>query len=360
MTDKKQESKYTKLGNKDYAMSPISIPLTLIPSYTETPDQSLLKNSSKQTNATSGFKIVSLKVSSIPDLEETTSFDNLNILFESWKNKTEQFVLLMEIRHNNCGFSWCDPALLSQNPEILSKLDFMKEERFMRPKYCRQRYLNISSNEDSDLVRTSHNASLISKPNALKKNVNLKKKLKRSGNKSSNFKSMLKHQPHKQIYTSSHNTLSKNPLKLNRPDKMLNAKKQNDLNISNYSSQSNPTNPLLNNPITDLIKFNEHPDDLIYNLQVLNNSSSSIQNYPTPNELINNQGSHMNANCTYYNFMPLSYTPVNYFQQTDIGIPVMIESNVESSEFSELLNCLRGENEISIENDNMFIFGTKF
>ena len=379
MTDKNQESKYAKLLNKEYTLSAISLPLSLTQAYSETLSHLFQNNSSKQSqNLINGFKTVSLKPISFSHNDSSssaTSFNDLNMMFNSWKSKTEQFILLMEIRHNNLGFSWCDPALLSQNLDILRKLDFMKEERPIRPKFCRQRCMNSLTNdgfayghEKNSAAPTSSSSSSSSKAVSLKRNVNLKKKLKRSVPKIVTIKNSLKNaKNHQTVHKQSRSNIQI-PHTQNMTKSDITTKKQTISNTSNSTIQSNSTaSQLVNTSINDLIKFNEPTDDLIYNLaNNINGSNSIVTNFSNPNELINNHeggaGGHLNnGTCTYYNLMPLTFTPVNsYYQQVDMSIPVMIESNAESSDFSELLNCLRGENEISIENDNMFIFNVKY
>jgi hypothetical protein len=376
MTDKNQESKYAKLLNKEYTLSAISLPLSLTQAYSETLSHLFQNNSSKQSqNLINGFKTVSLKPISFSQNDSsssTTSFNDLNMMFNSWKSKTEQFILLMEIRHNNLGFSWCDPALLSQNLDILRKLDFMKEERPIRPKCCRQRFMNILTNDEFDYghaksnTATTSSSSLISKPVNLKRNVNLKKKLKRSVSKIATIKNSLKNAKNNPTVHKQSRSNIQIPHTQNTRKNDITTKKQTISNTSNSSIQSNSAvSQQVNTSINDLIKFNEPTDDLIYNLaNNINGSNSIVTNFSNPNELLSNHEGGTggnNGNCTYYNLMPLTFTPVNsYYQQVDMSIPVMIESNAESSDFSELLNCLRSENEISIENDNMFIFNVKY
>ena len=140
-----------------------------------------------------------------------------------------------------------------------------------------------------------------------------------------------------------------------------------------------------NNKYSDV----EPDDNLIYNLHMINNNNNIIHNnnsnnannnsnaqgssnnmlLPLHNEVMaaaamnTMSGGSLQTPTTYFNLLPLSYasSTANFYHQTDgLSVPVMVESNAESSDFNELLNCLRGENEISIENDNLFIFNSKY
>ena len=336
MNSKNQESKYAKINNQEYALSVIALPLSLTRTVNEAINQ-MYGSNSKHTNNSTILTSVSLKSDPLPtSLTDTFLY--------SWKSNTEQFKLLMDIKHNNNGFLWCDPALLSQNLDILNKLDFMQLEK-PRIKHNKP---NINAYETKNLVM---------KPNFIS-NLVLKRKTKRPTSKNTIKKSFKQAQLKQRNLSHTHlprpSSHEVNNAENNTREKMNSYKKA----VESNSSSSIQLN-LVNNSIQEQAKnlTDQADESLIYNLQMIN--ANSVSTFLPSIEITPNSHSSI-ANCTYYNLMPISVASNNYYQHNDINTPVMVETNVESSDFSELLNCLRGESEISIENDNMFIFNSKF
>ena len=73
------------------------------------------------------------------------STHDFNSLFNSWKSKTEQFKLLMQLKHDSFGFAWCDSILLQQSDESLNKLDFIRYGRSVKKKSSKNCKTNISN-----------------------------------------------------------------------------------------------------------------------------------------------------------------------------------------------------------------------
>jgi hypothetical protein len=323
LNDKKQESKYAKIASLEYKLAPITLQLTTI--------------ANEPHNQTSA------PLAPTPLIE-------LNTLFNSWKNKIEHFKLLMEIKHNNHGFSWCDPSLLSQSSEILNKLDFMQLDKpFKRPKHT-IRQLQHEFNY-------KYESKSFIKPNFMP-NLVKKKTSKRLVNKA-----LKQTKPMHQQYLSQNSNTNYHQ----NNDKV----KKRTLNNTNAAFINNQLTVALNNNSTHYQELTD--DTLIYNEECksqLNAESNSkiVTNLHPSNEIMNgpstnaissiSSGNIINGNCTYFNLTPIFYAPTSYYQQPDLNVPVMVESNVESSDFNELLLSLRGDNEI--ENDNLFIFNSKY
>ncbi len=82
-------------------------------------------------------------------------------LFNSWKPKVEQFKLLMQIKHDNNGFTWCDSTfLMHQNAQNLNKLDFIRYGKTVRLKSNKNQHLITATacknklNEKKNLITT--------------------------------------------------------------------------------------------------------------------------------------------------------------------------------------------------------------
>ena len=75
------------------------------------------------------------------------STHDFNNLFNSWKSKTEQFKLFMQIKHDSFGFAWCDSIMLQQSDESLNKLDFIRYGRSVKKKSSNNFKTNITKHD---------------------------------------------------------------------------------------------------------------------------------------------------------------------------------------------------------------------
>lgn len=258
----------------------------------------------------------------------------MNSLFSSWKYKIEQFKLLMQLKHNQCGFTWNEQNLSTQNNELLDKLDFLKLDKppsnprakKVNPKVFKLDEKNVSAKEKESSNKNNKKASKSRKTEKPKLTVINKNSFKQQ---ISAFEQQIKQTIAPPLQT------------------QIQLQPVNQIELAGKVLRA-----------SDIIKFNE---DSTINL-ICNNEELTAT--VDPNKVVNGLHSHTQLqiqpeittanNCTYFNLLSVSYAPTNYYHQNDLNVSQMVvESNVDAS-VEELLNC--NENGISIENDKFIYF----
>ena len=259
---------------------------------------------------------------------KSNSNEELNNLFDSWKSKLEQFKLLMQIKHNNYGFSWCDSIMLQNNSQNLNKLDFI---RFGRSSRLRETIKNFKSssidlnnnNLNKKIAKIiSNNKNKISKLVERKKSSIIIRSLEKKIGIDNERSASLVNEPDLEI---SKIAIDYTDLKL---DKVQNGKF--DQKATNLISQE------------EISKFDDPKtiSSIISDNFTLVNPSNIMAQVINP--------------CCYFNLLPVSpsichhYTTTNYFNQNEINVANILVSNVDTSVEELFCEDLRIDNEISI------------
>lgn len=338
LKDAKNISEQATTKKIDDTIQNFSIPLSSSAKISQKLDLKNLgfRNQNKPRNADSQSASENLvSMPSEPSSQKTASdytfstLDQTN-LFNSWKSKIDQFKLLIQIKHNNYGFTWCDSIILQQNVENLEKLDFIRFGKPIRLKSMRNQY-KLNSKQVN-----------LNAPNQMTTKSRIVKKKQHNGAPSAKAPPAARNL---KINTDLTTRIHPEASKLNKPDvhnmKSLQNKpvdsvfdeKDTSTNLENLMTNEELLRLEQSKQINSMISENFTYAITSHNTQANNSHTVMPSTTTISSHCINNTV----QTCSYFNLMPVSpsslcqnYATTSFFNPNEINVASMLVSSVET------------------------------